>query len=132
MINKVILLGNIGQDPETRNLPNGWMATNASLATTRIWKDKQGNQQKETEWHRIIFYGKLAEISSQFLKKGSKIFVEGRIKTNKWKDKEGNNHQITEIIVEQMTMIGDRQQDTQNHKQQNYQPTNQEIDELPF
>jgi len=108
-VNKVILVGNLGRDPETRYMPNGEAVTNVSIATTDTWKDKTTGEKKEaTEWHRLVFYRKLAEIAGQYLKKGSQIYVEGSLKTRKWTDKEGAEKYTTEIIVDQMQMLGSR------------------------
>ncbi|BBA85288.1 single-stranded DNA-binding protein [endosymbiont of Sipalinus gigas] len=111
-INKVILIGNLGQDPEIRYMPNGNAVTNIRLATSENWKDKQTGEVKEkTEWHRIVFFGKLAEIANEFLKKGSQIYVEGQLQTRKWQDNNGNNKYITEVIVSiggTMQMLGNK------------------------
>ena len=105
-INKVIILGNIGQDPETAYLPNGTTVTKTSVATSKKWKDKNtGQDQEQTEWHRIVFFGKLADIAGQYLKKGSKVYVEGALKTNKWQDKDGKDRYTTEIIAGEMQML---------------------------
>lgn len=108
-VNKVILVGNLGADPETRYMPSGDAITNIRLATTERFKDRNGEQQEHTEWHRIAFFGKLAEIAGQYLKKGSQVYVEGRIRTRKWQDKEGNDRYTTEIVADQMQMLGSRQ-----------------------
>lgn len=109
-INKVILVGNLGADPETRYMPNGDAVANIRLATTESWKDKASGEKKEiTEWHRVVFYRKLAEIIGQYLKKGSSVYVEGRIRTRKWRDKEGQERYTTEIEANEMQMLGGRQ-----------------------
>ncbi len=109
-VNKVIIVGNLGRDPETRYMPNGDAVTNIAVATTESWKDKNSGEKKElTEWHRITFYRKLAEIAGQYLKKGSQIYVEGRLQTRKWTDKEGVERYTTEIIADTMQMLGSRQ-----------------------
>lgn len=109
-VNKVIIVGNLGRDPETRYMPNGEAVTNIAVATTESWKDKNTGEKKElTEWHRITFYRKLAEIAGQYLKKGSQIYVEGRLQTRKWQDKEGVERYTTEIIADTMQMLGGRQ-----------------------
>lgn len=109
-VNKVILVGNIGADPESRFMPNGDAVTNARLATTESWKDKASGEKREiTEWHRLVFYRKLAEIASSYVKKGSQLYVEGRIRTRKWQDKEGQERYTTEIEVTEMQMLGGRQ-----------------------
>jgi single-strand DNA-binding protein len=109
-VNKVILVGNLGADPETRYLPNGDAVANIRLATTESWKDKASGEKREiTEWHRVVFYRKLAEIVGQYLKKGSAVYVEGRIRTRKWQDKEGQERYTTEIEATEMQMLGGRQ-----------------------
>jgi single-strand DNA-binding protein len=109
-VNKVIIVGNLGRDPETRYMPNGEAVTNIAVATTESWKDKSSGEKKElTEWHRITFYRKLAEIAGQYLKKGSQIYIEGRLQTRKWTDKENVERYTTEIIADTMQMLGSRQ-----------------------
>ena len=108
-VNKVILIGNLGRDPETRYMPDGAAITNISVATTDTWKDKQGEKQEKTEWHRVAFFGKLAEIAGEYLKKGSQVYVEGRLQTRKWQDKDGNDKYTTEIVADRMQMLGSRQ-----------------------
>jgi single-strand DNA-binding protein len=109
-VNKVILVGNLGADPETRYMPNGDAVANIRLATTESWKDKASGEKKEiTEWHRVVFYRKLAEIVGQYLKKGAAVYVEGRIRTRKWQDKEGQERYTTEIEANEMQMLGGRQ-----------------------
>lgn len=109
-VNKVILVGNLGRDPETRYMPGGDAVTNCTIATTDTWKDKTSGEKKEaTEWHRIVFYRKLAEIAGQYLKKGSQVYIEGSLKTRKWTDKEGVEKYTTEIIADTMQMLGSRQ-----------------------
>src|SRR5437870_9558756 len=107
-VNKVILIGNLGRDPETRYMPDGGAITNISIATTDKWKDKSGEKQERTEWHRVAFFGKLAEIAGEYLKKGSQVYVEGRLQTRKWQDKEGQDKYTTEIIADRMQMLGSR------------------------
>lgn len=108
-VNKVILVGNLGADPETRFMPNGDAVANIRLATTESWKDKASGEKKEiTEWHRVVFYRKLAEIVGQYLKKGSSVYIEGRIRTRKWQDKEGQERYTTEIEANEMQMLGGR------------------------
>lgn len=111
-VNKVILIGNVGGDPETRYLPNGNAVTNITLATTDSWKDKQtGQQQDRTEWHRVVFFGKVAEIASQYLKKGAQVYIEGRLQTRKWQDQSGQDRYTTEIVVDMggtMQLLGSR------------------------
>jgi len=108
-INKVIVVGNLGADPDARYMPNGNAVTNISVATSESWKDKEtGDRQERTEWHRVVFFGRLAEIASEYLKKGSQVYVEGRLKTRKWEDKEGNDRWTTEIVANEMQMLGER------------------------
>jgi len=107
-INKVILVGNLGNDPETRSMPNGSAVTTISIATTDAWKDKNsGQQQERTEWHRVVFFNRLAEIAGQYLKKGSSVYIEGALRTNQW-EKDGQKHYTTEIIANEMQMLGGR------------------------
>ncbi len=108
-INKVILIGNLGADPETRYTAGGSAVTNVSLATTDSWRDKQsGEQQEKTEWHKVVFFGRLAEIAAEYLRKGSQIYVEGRIQTRKWQGKDGQDRWTTEIVGNEMQMLGSR------------------------
>ncbi len=107
-VNKVILVGNLGKDPEVRYAPSGDAIANVTLATTENWKDKNGEKQEKTEWHRVSFFGKTAEVVGQYLKKGSQVYVEGRIQTRKWTDKEGQERYTTEIVADKMQMLGGR------------------------
>lgn len=107
-VNKVILVGNLGKDPEVRYMPNGEAVCNFSIATTDSWKDKAGAKQERTEWHNIVMYRKLAEIAGEYLKKGRPVYVEGRLQTRKWQTKEGQDRYSTEIIADQMQMLGGR------------------------
>ena len=108
-VNKVILVGNLGRDPETRYMPDGAAITNASVATSFQWNDKaSGEKKEETEWHRVVFRQKLAEIAGEYLKKGSQVYIEGRLRTRKWQDKDGQEKYTTEIIAERMQMLGSR------------------------
>ena len=108
-INKVIVLGNLGKDPEVRYMPSGGQVTNITVATSETWKDKDSGEQKEnTEWHRIVFFGKLAEIAGQYLKKGGQVYVEGRLQTRKWQGQDGQDRYTTEIIASEMQMLGGR------------------------
>ena len=104
-VNKVILVGNLGNAPETKFMPSGGAVTNISVATSRSWKDKNGIQQEHTEWHRIVFFNRLAEIAGEYLQKGSKVYVEGSLRTNKWQDKQGNDRYTTEIIANELQML---------------------------
>lgn len=106
-VNKAIIVGNLGRDPETRYMPNGDAVTNIAVATTETWKDKNTGEKKEqTEWHRIVFYRKLAEIAGQYLKKGSAVYLEGKLQTRKWTDKDGVERYTTEIVADTMQMLG--------------------------
>jgi single-strand DNA-binding protein len=107
-VNKVTLIGNLGRDPEVRYLPDGGAITNISVATTDVWKDKSGDKQERTEWHRVAFFGRLAEIAGEYLKKGSQVYIEGRLQTRKWQDKEGKERYTTEIVANEMKMLGSR------------------------
>ena len=109
-VNKVILIGNLGQDPEVRFTPSGAAVCNVSLATTESWKDREsGERQEKTEWHRLVFFGRLAEIVGEYLNKGSQIYAEGRLQTHKWQDQSGGDRYTTEIIVSDMRMLGNKQ-----------------------
>lgn len=108
-VNKAILVGNLGKDPETRYAPSGDAITNVTVATTDTWKDKATGEKKEaTEWHRVVFFGKLAEIAGQYLKKGSQVYIEGSLRTRKWQDKEGQDRYTTEIRADVLQMLGSR------------------------
>ena len=107
-VNKVILVGNLGKDPESRYLPDGGAVCNFSVATTDKWKDKGGEAQERTEWHRVSTFSKLAEICGEYLKKGSQVYIEGRLQTRKWQDKEGKDRYTTEIVADRMQMLGSR------------------------
>jgi single-strand DNA-binding protein len=109
-VNKVILIGNLGKDPETRFSPNGGAICNVRLATTRSWKDKpSGERKEETEWHSVVNYDRLAEIAGEYLKKGRSVYVEGRLKTRKWQDKDGQDRYTTEVIANEMQLLGSRE-----------------------
>jgi single-strand DNA-binding protein len=109
-VNKVILIGNLGRDPEVRYTPSGSAVCNVSIATTRSWKNKEsGEKQEETEWHRVVFFDRLAEIAGEYLKKGRSVYVEGRLRTRKWQDKEGKDNYTTEIFALEMQMLGSRE-----------------------
>jgi len=108
-INKVIIVGNVGGDPETRYMPSGSAVTNLTVATNESWKDKQSGEQKErTEWHRVAMFNRLAEIAAEYLRKGSQVYIEGKLRTRKWQDKSGNDRYTTEIIADEMQMLGGR------------------------
>lgn len=105
-INKVIIVGNLGNDPELRYMPNGNAVANLSVATSESWKDQQGQQQERTEWHKVTMYRRLAEVAGEYLKKGSQIYIEGKLQTRKWQDQSGNDRYTTEIIADNMQMMG--------------------------
>jgi single-strand DNA-binding protein len=108
-VNKVIIVGNLGNDPDTKYMPSGSAVTNLSVATNESWKDKQTGEQKErTEWHRVAMFGRLAEIAAEYLRKGSMVYIEGKLRTRKWQDKQGNDRYSTEIIADEMQMLGGR------------------------
>jgi single-strand DNA-binding protein len=108
-VNKVILVGNLGKDPETRYMPSGSAVTNLRIATSESWKDKQsGEQQERTEWHSVAMFGRLAEIAAEYLRKGSQVYIEGKLRTRKWQDKEGKDRYTTEIVANEMQMLGSR------------------------
>ncbi|MFM5440179.1 single-stranded DNA-binding protein [Aeromonas enteropelogenes] len=149
-INKVILIGNLGQEPEVRYMPSGGTVTNITLATSETWRDKQTGEQKErTEWHRVVFMGKLAEVAGEYLKKGSQVYVEGKLQTRKWQDQSGQDRYTTEVLVDSFTgvmqMLGGRpqgsgqQQAPASQQQGGYgrptqqpAPSNQKYDEPPM
>ena len=109
-VNKVILIGNLGKDPEVRYAPSGSAICNITLATSRNWKDKtSGERQEETEWHRVVFFDRMAEVAGEYLKKGKSVYIEGRLKTRKWTDKEGVDKYTTEIMADRMEMLGSRE-----------------------
>ncbi len=108
-INKVILVGNLGRDPEVRYMPNGNAVANITLATSESWKDKQtGETQEKTEWHRVVLFRRLGEIAGEYLKKGSQVYIEGKLQTRKWQDSDGNDRYTTEVIANEMQMLGGR------------------------
>lgn len=135
-VNRVILIGNLGKDPETRHMQNGDAVTNITLATTDTWKDKNGEKQEKTEWHRITFYRKLAEIVAEYCKKGNPIYVEGRLETRKWTDKEGIERYSTDIIAHDMKMLGSKPSVQGDPKQNKTQNSNTGFDDcendIPF
>jgi len=114
-VNKVILIGNLGKDPETRYMSNGEAVTNITLATTDTWKDKNGEKQEKTEWHRVTFYRKLAEIAGEYLKKGRSVYVEGRLETRKWTDENGVDRYTTDIIANSMQMLGGKKDSAESN-----------------
>ena len=108
-VNKVIIIGNLGADPESRAMPSGASVANLRIATTESWRDKQsGEQQERTEWHRVALFGRLAEVASEYLRKGSQVYIEGSLRTRKWQDKQGNERYSTEIVANDMQMLGGR------------------------
>ena len=108
-VNKVILIGNLGADPETRAMPSGTTVANLRVATSESWRDKQtGEQQERTEWHRVAFFGRLAEVAGEYLRKGSQVYIEGSLRTRKWQDKQGNERYSTEIVGNELQMLGGR------------------------
>jgi len=108
-INKVIIVGNVGGDPETRYMPSGSAVTNLTVATNETWKDKQTGEKKErTEWHRVVLFNRLGEIAAEYLRKGRQVYIEGSLRTNKWQDKSGNDRYTTEIVASEMQMLGGR------------------------
>lgn len=142
-VNKVILIGNLGADPEVRYMPSGGAVTNLRLATSESWRDKQTNEMQErTEWHRVVLYNRLAEVAGEYLRKGSKVYVEGSIRTNKWQDQSGADRYTTEIIGNQMQMLdakggsmSDMPSDSSNHSNHNQTAAAQAEtfdDDIPF
>lgn len=108
-VNKVILIGNLGRDPEVRYMPNGQAVANVTIATSEAWKDKNtGEQQERTEWHRVVFFRRLAEIAGEYLKKGSKVYIEGKLQTRKWQDNQGQDRYTTEVVANEMQMLDSR------------------------
>ena len=131
-INKVILVGNLGRDPETRYMPSGGAVTNVSVATSKGWKDRDSGEQKEkTEWHRVVFFNRLAEIAGEYLKRGSKVYIEGELRTREW-EKDGQKHYSTEVVANEMTMLGDRRDKSQDDSAPVEMPPDIDEDEFPF
>ncbi len=117
-VNKVILIGNLGQDPEVRYTPNSIAVANVTIATSESWKDKStGENQEKTEWHRVVFFRRLAEIAGEYLKKGSKVYIEGKLQTRKWQDQSGNDRYTTEIVANEMQMLDSKSGGTANYGQ---------------
>ena len=140
-LNKVMLIGSLGRDPEIRYMPNGDAACNLSVATSESWKDKNGEKHERTEWHRISMFGKLAEIAGQYLAKGSSVYLEGKLQTRKWTDKDGVDKYTTEIIADRMQMLGgkEQRQGQQQEQRKESQPIRQQRppaddfdDQIPF
>ena len=130
-VNKVILVGNLGQDPEARVTPKQTAVTNLSIATNETWKNQNGEPQDRTEWHRIVIYGKMAETAAQYMKKGQMVYVEGRLETNEWEDQNQVKRRTTEVMCDNFTMLGKRG-DTSNYTPQAEQSKPDEDDDLPF
>ena len=140
-VNKVILIGNLGRDPEVRYSPNGGAIANITLATSEAWKDKNtGEQVEKTEWHRVVFFRRLAEIAGEYLKKGSKVYIEGKLQTRKWQDKDGNDRYTTEIVANEMQMLDSRggsasfsqDESSMASSQQEPMPAGEFDDDIPF
>jgi len=127
-VNKVILVGRLGKDPEVKKMTNGESVANVTLATSENWKDKSGEKQEKTEWHNLVFYRRLAEIAGEYLKKGSQIYIEGKLQTRKWQTKEGQDRYTTEIIVDEMQMLGNKM--VGSPEQKPFQPGGQKKDGL--
>ena len=135
-VNKVILVGNLGKDPEVRYLDNGVAVANFSLAPTENYKNKQGERVSQTEWHNIVFWRGLAEVAEKYLKKGDSVYVEGKLRTRRWEDKEGNAKYTTEILADNMTMLGNKRsndsEELSNANSSDISNTNETEDDLPF
>lgn len=139
-VNKVIVVGNLGNDPETRFMPSGSAVTNITVATSESWKDKQtGQMQERTEWHRVAFFNKLAELAGEYLKKGSKVYIEGSLRTRKWQGQDGQDRYTTEIVASEMQMLDSRGDGSAERKPSNAQPQNpppgpsdEFSDDIPF
>jgi len=134
-VNKVILIGNLGQDPEVRYMPNGGAVCNITVATSETWKDKNtGENQEKTEWHRVVMFRRLAEIAGEYLKKGSKVYLEGRLQTRKWQDQQGQDRYTTEIVADQMQMLDSRSGAQNDNHAPQAQPAQapQIEDDIPF
>lgn len=129
-VNRVILIGNLGREPETRHSPSGTAVCNVSIATTRKWKDKaSGEKREETDWHRVVFYDRLAEIAGEYLKKGNPVYVEGRLKTRKWTDKDGQDKYVTEIIAESLQLLGGRDDEPRGERRSESQQSERRREE---
>jgi single-strand DNA-binding protein len=132
-VNKVILIGNLGRDPEVKYLPDGGAITNVSIATTDTFKGKDGSKQDKTEWHRVVFFSRLAEIAGEYLKKGSQVYIEGRLQTRKWNDKDGIEKYSTEIIADKMQMLGKSDKpNTGTTEPKSSKANNDFPDDIPF
>lgn len=131
-VNKVIILGHLGQDPELRSMPNGNPVCNCSIATSETIKDKSGDKQERTEWHKIVLYGRVAEVAGQYLRKGSMAYVEGRLQTRKWTDKKGQERYTTEIIADRLQLVGGQAEGQARQKTQAASPAPDDFEEIPF
>ena len=136
-VNKVILVGNLGRDPELKYMPSGDAVCNFTVATRAVWKDREGDQQEKTEWHNIVAFRRLAEICGEYLKKGKQVYIEGRIQTRSWDDKDGVKRYTTEIVANQMQMLGRRDEETGGElppsaPESKAPPSRDEEDDLPF
>jgi single-strand DNA-binding protein len=140
-VNKVILIGNLGRDPEVRHLESGASVANFPIATTESYKDKNGNRQEQTEWHNIVLWRGLAEIAEKYLKKGSQVYIEGKLRSRSWEDKEGNTRYITEVVGDSMTMLGGRSEGNNSPQESKVEKVSEETpitsgddenDDLPF
>ena len=130
-VNKVILVGNLGQDPESRFTPQGTAVTNLSVATNETWKNQNGESQDKTEWHRIVMYGKMAETAAEYMKKGQMVYVEGRLETNEWEDQNQVKRKTTQVRCDNFTMLGRRQMQSQETESDNHSSMNSD-DDIPF
>ena len=131
-VNKVILVGNLGKDPEVKYLDNGVAVANFSLATTEKYKNKEGEKVSQTEWHNIVLWRGLAEVAEKYLKKGASVYIEGKIKTRKWEDKDGNTRYNTEILADNMTMLGGKKDSQENPINSPQETASDKADDLPF
>ena len=131
-VNKVILVGNLGKDPEVKHLDNGVAVANFSLATTENYKNKEGEKVSQTEWHNIVLWRGLAEVAEKYLKKGASVYIEGKIKTRKWEDKDGNTRYNTEILADNMTMLGGKKDSQENPINPSQETASDTADDLPF
>lgn len=133
-VNRVTLIGHLGQDPDTRYMPNGKAVTNIRIATSETWKDRQtGDQQERTEWHSVVLFDKLGEIAGEYLRKGSQVYIEGSLRTRKWQDKEGKDRYTTEIVARDMQMLGGRQQGERATQPQSADvPFDDDLSQIPF
>tara|TARA_Y100000590_G_scaffold67493_1_gene73351 strand:+ start:2334 stop:2744 length:411 start_codon:yes stop_codon:yes gene_type:complete len=131
-VNKVILVGNLGQDPEARFTPQGTAVTNLSIATNETWKNQNGEPQDRTEWHRIVMYGKMAETAAEYMKKGQMVYVEGRLETNEWEDQNQVKRKTTQVRCDNFTMLGRRQEGSQITESADSEQVENSDDDIPF